>query len=131
MRKLTPQERRRRKKAPEHFALSHRTQREWIKLLHEITDIRIRMKVAAIVWWDWYGESRRTASMLRKEFRNLRDEDSFHADIEEDIHRELLRLGYRPFIARIRSKVPLREEDKKRKEYVCQQTSNHSLQNLQ
>ena len=111
-----------RNRYPYRRTMTTRRQDEWLKRLHTIEDRRVRMKVAAIVWWDWYGESWKTAGKLKKEFRWLRDEDNGHRlDMEMKIHEALKSaMGYRDYPARLRSRIPKtwkqRNEDNEQEE---------------
>ena len=87
--------------------MTARSQIDWLRLLWTVEDRRLRMKLAAIIWWDWYGLIDVEAKGLKREFRKLRDEDNNTPNFEADIFTALVEVfNYSKREAEIRSKIP-------------------------
>jgi hypothetical protein len=74
-------------------SLSARSPSEWRKLINSIEDYAVKVQVACIVWWDYFG-GRTTA----ERWANLDDlVAAWSKDMRPDlsaIESELLRMGY-------------------------------------
>lgn len=87
--------------------LKARSEEEWISKIATIQPKELRMKVAAIIWWDWFAAFERKAPELREIIKPFKDYHHY-PEMEEELCYELIRLGYRSDHAKRRAKIPLR-----------------------
>lgn len=101
-------------RSPYHKKMVERNQGEWLVLIRKIKNKKLRMKAAAVIWWDWFAPYNRRSLTLKSEFVAFMDCDNY-LEIEADLYIELVRMGYKESKARIRSKLPRPELSKKTK----------------